>query len=1010
MADKKKIGAALIVGGGVSGMQTALDLADAGIKAYLLDKKPAIGGVMVELDKTFPTNDCAMCTVAPKLVTIERHHNVNLLTNSEVEKIEGEPGNFTVTIRKRARYVDEDLCTGCGICVEKCPIKVTNEFDHGLSKRKAIYTLFPQAVPNIPVIDKERCTYFKNGKCKACEKFCDAKAIRFEQEDEIIELKVGAVILSPGYKLFDPTSKQQFGYGRYPNVLTSLQLERMLSASGPFAGEVLRPSDKKHPKKIAFIQCVGSREKETDYCSSVCCMYATKEAIIMKEHDPEAEITIFFIDLRAHGKGFESYYERAKKMGIKYVRCQPSSLKQEYTENDVVVRYQDEQGNLQEETFNMAVLSCGMRASEDIEKIKGIFGVETDKYGFCTTETYDPVITSKEGIYASGTFSGPMDIPETVIQASSAASKALTLLSCEKGSLEEEKVYPEERDITSEEPKVGVWVCHCGKNIASVVDINEVVEYAKTLPNVVHVEDSIFACSTDAGAKISETIKEHGLNRVVIAACTPRTHEPLFQDTLKEAGLNPHLLELANIRNQCSWVHMNEPEKATEKAKEIIKIAVTKAKYLEPLYPDHVEIKHDAMIIGGGVAGMTAAMELAEQGFGVHLIEKSGALGGGFSKSRYDVKGADPKAMLEELKAKVENNKNINIYLNTTITSFEGAEGNFKAKLKVGEEEKEIACGAVIVAIGAREYKPKEFLYGQNENVITQLELENRIADGKFKADSVVMIQCVGSRNEENSYCSRVCCNEAVKNALKIKEVSPETDVFVAYRDMRTYGLHEAEYTKAREKGVIFLRFENGETPEVTEEGGKLKISLRDPILDTKLNVPADLLVLSAGIVPSEDNKEISSKLKLPLNEDGFFMEAHIKLRPVDFSTDGIFLCGLAHSPKSVDESIVQASAAAARASALLSQKSIELEAKISEVVDENCDGCAYCVDPCPYDAITLIEYMKNGTVKKTVESDPAKCHGCGVCMATCPKKGITVKNFSLDQISDMVESAMGLS
>jgi heterodisulfide reductase subunit A len=1010
MADKKKkIGSALVVGAGVGGMQAALDLADAGIKAYLLDGKGSIGGRMVQLDKTFPTNDCAMCTIAPRLVTIDRHLNIELLVNSELLEVTGEPGNFKAKIRRRARYVDETKCTACGTCEEKCPAKVDSEFNGQLVKRKAIYTLFPQAVPNVPVVDKENCIYFIKGKCRACEIVCEPKAIDLDREEEIIEINVGSIIITPGYDLFNAAEKPQLGFGRYPNVMSSLQFERMLAAAGPFAGDVRRMSDKEHPHKLAFIQCIGSREKEADFCSAVCCMYATKEAIIMKEHHPETEITIFFIDIRAYGKGFESYYERAKQLGVKYVRCQPSSIKEVPATKDLIVRYQAEDGKMLEEKFNMVVLSCGMRPSEGAREVTGQMDIDVDKYGWCRTDLFTPVATSREGVFAAGTYTGPKDIPETVMQASSAASNVLGLLAEEKGSLLREKEYPEEKDTSGEEPRVGVLVCHCGKNIASVVNIEEAVEYARSLPGVVHAENAIFACSTDSGERIKQIIKEHDLNRIVIAACTPRTHEPLFQDTLREASLNPYLMEMANIRNQCSWVHMDKPELATEKSKELIKMATIKTKHLQPLYPGSVEVNRDALVIGGGMAGMTAALELAGQGFKTYLLEKSDKLGGSMWRQRFLSGGHDPEKKLKEIIEKVENNPLIEVYKGTKIEDFEGSAGNFKTRFKSGGKEFAKEHGAVILASGGGEYKPKEYLYGQNDNVITQLELEDKLASDKLDAKSVVMIQCVGSRNEEHPYCSRLCCNQAVKNAILIKEKNPATNVFVLYRDIRTYSLNESEYTRARALGVKFIRFEDNQNPEVTQEKGKLKVSVLDPMLDAKLNIPADYVVLSAGVVPGEGNDELAKLLKVPLTEDGFFQEAHIKLRPVDFSTEGIFLCGLAHSPKSVEESIIQASAAAARASGILSKPKMELEARVSEVVDANCDGCAYCVDPCPFDALTLIEYRKGNDVKKAVESDPAKCHGCGVCMATCPKKGITVRNFQMEQISEMVDAALGI-
>lgn len=1005
--EKTKIGAAMVVGGGVGGMQTALDLAEAGIKVYLLDEAPAIGGKMVQLDKTFPTNDCAMCTVSPRLVSIDRHLNIELLTNSRVLGYEGEAGNFRVKVLKKARCVDTSKCTGCNVCIEKCPAKTTSEFDRGLAKRKAIYTLFAQAVPNVPVIDKDICIYFKKGKgCKACEKFCEAGAILLDQQDEIVEINVGAVVLSPGYDLFDAAEKPQLGFGRYPDVLTSLQFERMLSASGPFAGKVMRPSNGQLPKKVAFIQCVGSRETSADFCSAVCCMYATKEALILKEHHPETDVAVFYIDIRAYGKGFEAYYERAKKAGVRYIRCQPSSLKQVPSSKDIVVRYQDEQGRLREENFEMVMLSCGLRPSKAGQSVSDTFGVRLNGDGFCFTEGLDPVATNIDGIYAVGAFTGPKDIPETVIQAGAAASQVLALLSEKRGELLQERIYPDERAVDGAEPRIGVFVCHCGKNIASVVNIPEVVEYARTLPNVAYVTDTLFACATDAGDKIKEAIIEHDLNRVIIAACTPRTHEGLFQDTLRETGLNPYLMEIANIRNQCSWVHMHQPAEATAKAKDIVRLSAVRVTHLCPLHPGHVSVSHDGLVIGGGLAGMTAALGLADAGYKTYLLEKSHELGGNLRRVKFGEPGEEPQTKLKELVERIKIHHNIELHLESRVTAFDGAAGNFIVDFETDGEKRQIKAGAVIVATGAAEYQPVEYLYGQSPKVITQLDLEERISLERIDARTVVMIQCVGSRDERHPYCSRLCCVQAIKNAIKLKARQPKTEVFILYRDIRAYSLHEAEYTRARKLGVRFIRYEKGREPVASQNGTDLVVSVVDPILNARLNIPTDLLVLSTGVVPDGD-QELARMLKLPQSEDGFLMEAHIKLRPVDSPVEGVFLAGLAHSPKLADESIAQAGAAAAKAAAILSKEEIKLEACVSEVKDENCDGCAYCVDPCPFKAITLVEYMSGDAVKKTAETDPAKCQGCGVCMATCPKKGIMVKNFDLDELSDMVAAVL---
>ena len=914
-----------------------------------------------------------------------------------------------------------EICVTCGACQSVCPTgaidlaKITtniprpilSEYNEHLAGRHPIYIPFPQAVPKMAVVDRNNCLFFRRGVCKTCQEFCEAKAINFEQEDEIAQIDAGAVVLATGYELIDPELKKELGYGRYANVVTSLQFERLQSASGPYLGTVLRPSDLMAPKRIAFIQCVGSREVDHNYCSSVCCMYATKEALIVKEHEPETECTIFYIDMRAFGKGYELFFQRAKEQGIRYIRCRPSAVRELIGSKNLALQFEGDDGKLVQEEFDLVVLSVGMQPSPKSRQLAETFGVETDEYGFVRTQPFSPVDTTRPGVFVAGVLSGPKDIPESVMEASAAAARAMTLLSDARGTLVREKTYPPETDLTGQEPRVGVFVCHCGRNIGSVVNVPQVVEYARTLPNVAYSEDNLYTCSTDSCERIKQKIHEHHLNRVVVASCTPRTHEPLFRDTIRQAGLNPYLFEMVNIRDQCSWVHMHEPEKATQKAIDLVRMGATKASMLEPLYPDYISVNHHALVLGGGLAGMTAAMELASQGFEVYLLEKTGSLGGHMRRVKTMFNGKDPQEMLSSVIAQVSVDPLIHIYRDVEIIDFSGSVGNFTTTFTSQGQDHKIDHGIVIVATGAQEYQPSEYLYHQHPNVVTQLELEEKLVAGSFNARSVAMIQCVGQDGGPNAYCSRLCCNQAVKTALKIKEQNPGTDVFILHRDMRTYGFYERQYTLAREKGVRFIRMVDGTRPEVSSQNGKLKVSVMDDVLRARLNIESDLLVLSAGIVPDEGNQILAQQLKVPLTQDGFFLEAHLKLRPVEFATDGIYLCGLAHSPKTAEETIAQASAAASRAATILSKPRLQLEGAISQVIEENCDGCAYCVDPCPYQAITLVEYEKDGVLKKKVVTDPAKCRGCGVCQATCPKKGIIVRNYTLDILSAMVDAAL---
>jgi len=916
------------------------------------------------------------------------------------------------------------ICIACGACEVVCPTNavdlsevtlnkprpIASEYDMGLVQRSSIYIPFPQAIPKVAVIDRSTCMHYLNDTCKSCENFCEAGAIDYEQQDEISEVDVGAVVLSPGFEQFDPDLKKELGYSRYPNVLSSLQFERLLSASGPYLGEILRPSDEKHPRKLAWIQCVGSRDVDCNYCSSVCCMYATKEAIIAKEHQPDLDCTIFYIDMRAFGKGFDAYYERAKELGVRYIRCRPSSVKEVPATKDLKITYQKDAGEIATEDFSMVVLSTGLRPPSAVHELADKFGIKLNEHGFADTQGFAPVETSKSGVYVCGPFAGPKDIPETVMEASAGAAKAMALLKDERGTLITHKEYPPEKDVSGQDPRIGVFICHCGRNIGGYADVPSIVEYARTLPNVVYAEDNLYTCSTDTQEQITRLIAEQDLNRVVVASCSPRTHEPLFRNTCREAGLNEYLFEMANIRDQCTWVHMNEPEAATHKAKDLVRMAIAKARLLEPLHKGSLKVNNDALVIGGGLAGMTAAINLADQGFKVSLVEKEQELGGNFRHIHSLLNGENPQEQLAGMVEKVNSHENIDVYLRAQVAAVDGSVGNFTSTIRQDGKETEVGHGTAIVAAGACEYEPTEYLYGKDPRVITQRCLDEWLAEDKDEvknAKSVVMIQCVGSREEERPYCSRVCCSQAIKNSIALKEAKPRTDVYVLYRDVRAYGFLEQHYRRARELGVRFIRYEEDKKPEVSAGQAGLRVSCFDPMLNIPVSVDCDLLVLSAAIIPNEGVDELGKLFKVPLNQDKFFLEAHMKLRPVDFATDGIFMCGLAHSPKSVAESIAQADAAAARAATILSKDEIEIDATISEIVDAYCDGCAYCIDPCPYNALALIEYMFKGSIKKTVERDGALCKGCGVCMATCPKKGIFVRGFKLEQLSVMVEAAL---
>jgi heterodisulfide reductase subunit A-like polyferredoxin len=1478
MANKKQ-GAVLIVGGGIGGMQASLDLVELGFKVYLLESKSCIGGVMAQLDKTFPTNDCSMCIMAPKLVEVGRNPNIELLTYSELEKVEGEAGNFTVHIRKHPKYVDPEKCTACGLCAQACPVEVFDNYNERLIQRNAISILYPQGIPAVYYIDKEipQCTgncpantnardyvnlvadgrfleaiqlvketnplpaicgrichhpceeackrgfadtpisirqikrfaadyefekglkvepikqtkkekiaivgsgpagltaahdlvkrgygvtifesasepggwlrygipayrlpkdvlkreidnilalgvelktnteikefnpllkdynavllaiglqkgkklprvpgtdldeviigipflralnegnpmelhgkvliigggnvaidcarsavrlgaddvhvaclesrkempaheweieealeegitlhcsvgpkaiLGKDGKvmgleclrvksvfdpdgrfnpkfhegtefkmdcdmiiiaigqdadftvvgdkikttpwgtikvdpdtmatnmdkvfaagdivngpasaieaiatghsaaitidrylqgedllkdrprfisvepdvntdqevarkeveseyrkdmpkisleqrlksfdeielpytqelvveeakrclscrrclgCALCADACEADAIDFNQKEEMVKLNVGSIVLTPGFDEFDANLKPEYGYDDFPNVLSSIEFERILSATGPYAGTVLRPSDGKVPKKIAWLQCVGSRDSSigNDYCSSVCCTYAVKEAVIAKEHIAQGlDATIFFMDMRTHGKDFDKYYERAEnEHGVKFVRSRVAYVEEVPGTHDLLIKYEAEDGQIKEEIFDIVVLSVGLCAPYGSKQLSRKLGIDLNRYSFAKTNESTPLQTSRPGIYVAGAYQAPKDIPETVYQSSGAAAEASALLASARGTQVVTKEYPEERDVAGEEPRIGCFICHCGINIGGYLDVDAVTNYAKSLPNVVYAENNLFTCSTDTQQRMIEAIKEHNLNRVIVASCTPRTHEPLFQETLRDAGLNPHLFEMANIRDQCSWIHMKEPEKATNKAKDLVRMAVAKARLIEPLPTFHLDVNQSALIIGGGLAGMVAAEKIAEQGFDAYLIEKEKELGGNLRELYYTLDGLDVQALLKEKKEKLEKDPKAHIYTSAQIENIDGYIGNYVTTIKTNNKEEKLEHGVIIVATGAKESTPKEYLYGEDDKVVTQLEFEKKIAGGeieKKKPKTVAMIQCVGSRDEERPYCSRVCCADAIKNALKITEQSPETDIYILYRDIRTYGFKEIHYEEARRKGIKFIRYDKDDKPKVSKDNKGLKIEIVDPILQKGLRIRPDYLVLSAAIEPRiKENEELSKLLKIPLNDEKFFLEAHVKLRPVDFPTEGVFLAGMAHNPKSIEETIAQAGAAAARACTIISKDKYEAEAAIAVVNEDVCDGCGICEPVCEYGAIEIITETVDGKELKKAKVTEALCKGCGGCVAACPSGAMEQKGFKSNQVLAMIDAAL---
>jgi heterodisulfide reductase subunit A len=919
-----------------------------------------------------------------------------------------------------------EVCLECGACEAVCPthsirlktvyefppVLQLSEFDQRLRQRPSIYIPFPQALPNAPVLDRSNCVRFRQAErgveaCGICAEACPVKAIDYGQTDQTVRIEAGAVILAPGFCAYDPAGRPELHYGTFPNVVSSLQFERILSASGPYLGKVLRPSDFRRPRRIAFIQCVGSRDEEHNYCSSVCCMYAIKEAIIAKEHEEDLACEVFYMDVRAHGKGFDAYYERAKELGIVFTRCRPSKI-EEIQDRRLRIGYvgEDDQ-RYQAKEFDLVVLSVGLEPPAEARQLADIFGIQLNAHGFAATRPFDAVASSREGVLVAGPFAAPKDIPETVMESSGAAARAMVALAPARGTLVQKKELAPERNVIGEPPRIGVFVCHCGRNIGGVVNVPSVAEYARRLPHVVFSTDNIYTCSSDTQEAIKAKIEEHRLNRVVVASCSPRTHEPLFQQTIREAGLNQNLFEMANIRDQCSWVHMHEQAEATVKAKDLVRMAVAKAGLIEPLGSLTLPVTQTALVLGGGAAGLTAALALADQGFPVNLVEKSGELGGNALRAGRTLEGGDIAAHVRGLIQRVGKHEKITVHTNARLDAVDGFVGNFKSKVSVQGKAQavEVEHGVVVIATGGREAVPQEYLHGRNPRVKTLLEIGELAGRADFKTpDNVVFIQCVGSREPDHPYCSRICCAGALKNAILMKEANPGARIFILYRDMRAYGFREEYYTRARELGILFVQYDPQAKPTVREApsgNGKplLVVGVHDKILDADLELAADLLVLSARVEPNPENPRLAQLFKVPLNADGFFLEAHAKLRPVEFATDGVYMAGAAHYPKDVGESSSQAMAAASRATTVLSKDTVEAGGKTAYINPARCNACGACVTVCPYTAIAIDEEKEVAVINEIL------CKGCGACVATCKGSAPNLKGFKDEQILSAINA-----
>ncbi len=1021
---KNYVGEVLVVGVGVAGIQASLDLTRMGFHVTAIEKEKTIGGIMAQLDKTFPTNDCSLCILAPKMVEVYRDPNITLYQNTVMKSIEYlADGNIKVMIQKKNMGINETACKNCGTCNEVCPVRFTEDlswFDAGLRTRRAVNIPFPSAVPPVYAIEQDKCLHMKYGICGKCQAACPANAITYDFSVQDIEIVVGGIIFATGSKQMEPKMFPRF-MGEHPDVISGIQFERLMCASGPTSGEIIKLSNKKHAHRIAFLQCVGSRSKnegELEFCSSVCCMYAMKEAQITKEHDPTVECYIFNTENRACFKGFHEYYLRAKnEYGVKFMQGRVSRVYADENSPDLLVEYEDgETGEVHDVAVDLVILESGL--VPNTAEIASVLGIPRNRHGYFDQDVIDGM--EKRGIYLSGYDIKPMDIPLSVVSGSAAAAKASRRLTNARFTRMVEKVLPREKKVSpDDEPRIGVLVCHCGINIGRTVDCKRVADEIKAVPGVVVADHNYYSCSSDSQVLIKNLIKEHDLNRFIVASCTPRTHETLFRGTLQEAGLNPYLFELVNIREHASWVHMNEPEAATQKAIELIKMNIAKARRLSPQQQKKIQVSRSTLVIGGGPAGLLAADNLANQGFDVFILEKEAKLGGALNKiSRKSLLPGEARivAEVDRCTSDLMRNPKVKTYTGASIKDVSGFVGNYHVIVSTGDAVDEMDVGSIIVATGVvQDGNVGKITKASSPRLFTQEQFEVLLDEGRLDGiDKVAFIQCAGQRYDGGDgtdfpNCSGICCKITLKQALQLNGLKPGSQVHIIQRGMQLSGEVENEALLDKVQAFAMIeRYAPGQFPSIKASGNQLSLSFKERNTGEQLDLSLDAIVLATPYKSIEGTKDLAMQLKVPVTQDGFMLEAHVKLRPVDFATEGIFVAGGAQWPKTLEDAMLQGLAAASRATGLLSKGFVEVEGITAEVDEATCIGCGQCADVCPYNAIEMVEITKHidlddVSIRKAHVLD-AMCKGCGTCVGQCPSKAIDQKHFKNQQILDMIK------